>query len=140
MKAMKFMFGLLLCVGIGLVLTSCKKDEDKSSLLEGTWSESNALYSVTLALNEDGSFDFKVTIVSGQGASIPTKFNGRGTYKYAQDFNSEYNVMKEKVTTNMHLVLTYTSKSMTHTFEIMKLSSSQLDLEDRYGQKFKLTK
>ena len=133
MKAMKYVFGLFLCIGIGLILTSCTNDEDENrAKLVGTWTETNNLYSVTLTLTDDGNFDFNT------GKYAPD-LNGSGTYKYSQDKRS-YNGLGDEEKTNKHLTLTYTSKSKDITFEVMDLTSSRLSIQSSTRYKFQLTK
>ena len=134
MKVTNFMLGLFLCVGIGLVLTSCRKDEEENrSMLVGTWSETNNLYSVTLTLDEDGKFEFNT-------GNYAKRLNGSGTYKYWQNnAGLGFYGMEEKVKTDMYLLLNYTSKEPL-TFDIMELTSSRLTIRNSERFYFKLTK
>ena len=127
---------VLCCAVVTTVFIACQKSEEEmQSQLVGTWTERNDLYTDVLTLNEDGSFSFRSDAVPSM-QSHANLYNGSGSYKFERIKSPNFHFgtnNRDQYADFLHLI--YSNKE-TQTLEIRKLSSSVLEMTDRYGYTF----
>ena len=139
-KILMTLVAVLCCCVTMVMFSACDKDlqEVKNELL-GTWTEKNSLFTDILTFKEDGTFNFQSHI---------KRYNGSGTYSCnyitnqnlnGNTGNNGNNGNTSNVSTTRTLVLKYTDRG-NETLEISKITSSKLDMEDRYGNSFHFSK
>ena len=143
MKKIIMTFTAVLCCAVMTsVFIACRESEEEvQSKLMGTWTEKNDLYTDVLTLNEDGSFSFRSDAIPSM-KSHANLYSGSGSYKFERIKSPNYNFNlntynRELYADYLHLI--YSNKE-TQTLEIRNLSSSELEMSDRYGYTFHFTK
>ncbi len=136
-KMLMTLAAVLCCAMVTSVFTSCRESEEEvQSKLVGTWTEKNDLYADELTLNEDGSFTFRSSAVPSMRAHA-NRYSGSGSYKLERkkspNYNFDLNNYREQYTDILYLI--YSNKD-TQTLEIRKVTSSELEMSDRYGYTF----
>ncbi|MBE6255855.1 MAG: hypothetical protein E7105_10180 [Prevotella sp.] len=131
---------VLCCLVTMVMFSACDKDlQEVKNELVGTWTEKNNLFTDILTFKEDGTFSFQSHI---------KRYNGSGTYScnYITNQNPNgalgnngNNDNKNNVSTTRTLVLNFTDRGI-ETLEISKITSSKLEMTDRYGNTFHFSK
>ena len=140
-KILMTLAAVLCCLVTMIMVPACSKDNDaeiKNDLV-GTWTEKNSLFTDILTMKEDGTFTFQ---------SHLQLYNGSGTYRSENVTHQEPNVnygssgnngYTNNTTVVRTLILNYTGKG-TELLDILKCTSSKLEMTDRYGNTFHFSK
>ena len=133
-KKLTTLAAVLCCLATIVLFPTCsKKDIEFKSDLVGTWTEKNTLFTDILTMKEDGTFSFQ--------SHMPV-YNGTGYYRNEyithEDPFSNKGVL-DNANSVRTLILDYAGKG-TELLEIRKITSSRLDMEDRYGNAFHFSK